>query len=377
MKIIDRLKKRKNSLNVLLKSNSESVMSYNANIFSTLTASGVVVMFIPVLFSPLSENKFKLIPVYLISIGLLLLSFFIFRIEPFKRWSLLGVYLSFTVSFILSIYLSVVNSQEQRATIILGLLCIFPMCIVDKPYRIKLFCVFFYFVHTILAIIYKGMLLGIDDAINGFCFLILGNTIGSILIRIRVEALESKRLLVHEKETDYLTGLANRRKLFQILNEYESDDSNAPSGFIMMDIDDFKGYNDRFGHMAGDRLLVQFGNLLLNYEKMYRVQFFRYGGEEFAGLAWGYSMAELQNIFEKFKVLVNGITELSPEIGISIGISSCDLKDTGKYDKCICSADKALYKAKAEGKNRVMCFNQTMDSEISATETPRANNAGD
>ncbi len=374
MQIVDRLGKQKNTFKILFENNAESILLYNANMFSTLIAVGIIVIFIPILISPFSESKSRLIPIYLLSIVLLLLTFLIFQLKPLKKRPLFGVYLVFAIVFSLSIYLSVMNSQEQRATIILGLFCIFPMCIIDRPYRIKLFSIGLYLVHTFLAFMQKGRILGIDDAVNCFCFLTLGIVVGNRLIQIRVEAFESKRQLILDRETDDLTGLKNRRKLFQLISEFEAGDNNVPSGVIMMDIDNFKDYNDRFGHAAGDMLLHHFGKLLLRYEDMFKVQFFRYGGEEFTGFAWGYHLSELQSIVEALKVSVNGMTNCCQEVGVSIGITDCETKNFRNYEKYIELADKALYRAKAEGKNRVVCFDGSIDCDLSVIEKTFANN---
>ncbi|MGI6176037.1 MAG: GGDEF domain-containing protein [Christensenellales bacterium] len=366
MRIIGRLGKQKSTLKILFKNNAESIMSYNSNILSTLIFVAIIVMFIPILLSPFSERKMRLVPLYLLSIALFFLAFFVFRLKPFKKRPVLGIYLVFFGAFLFSIYLSVLNSPDQRATIILGLFCVFPMCIIDRPYRIQLFSVGFYIVHIALAFIFKTSALAIDDAVNCFCFLTLGNTIGVRLIKTRAEAFESRRQLVLEKETDELTGLGNRRKLFQLLGELETGDSHAPSGVIMMDIDDFKGYNDQFGHAAGDRLLNHLGKLLLHYEEMFDIQFFRYGGEEFAGLAWGYHASELQSILEALKESINGITGCHQEVKVSIGMADCKAEKFKNFEKYIELADKALYRAKAKGKNKVVCFDMTIDSAFPA-----------
>ena len=364
MRIRDRLNNRKKVLKELFEKNAKSISSYNASILSLLILVGIIAILIPIMSIPFSESKSRLIPAYLLSVALFILAFWLFQRKPFKKRPLLGVYLVFFGAFVFAIYLSIVNSQEQRATIILGLFCIFPMCIIDKPYKIKLFSAAFYLVHTVLAFIFKGSTLGVDDAVNCFCFLTLSNIIGDRLIKIRVEAFEAKRQLILEKETDELTGLKNRRKLFQMLGEYDMNDSSAPSGVIMIDIDDFKAYNDQFGHVAGDQLLNRFGEILLSYEKMFKLQFFRYGGEEFVGLAWGYKLLELQSILETIKVSVNSMPDFHQEVRVSIGIADCETKSFSSYEKYIELADKALYKAKTEGKNRVVCYDEAIDSDV-------------
>ena len=238
MKIMSRLEKQNNELRILVKNNAEPIFLHNTNMFKTFILVGIIAMLIPILISPFSESKSRLIPIYLGSIILFILVFLMFQIKPFKEKPVLGIYLVFTGAFLFSIYMSVVNSPEQRATIILGLFCIFPLCLIDKPLRVDLFSIGVYLVHTALAFIFKGSVLGLDDAVNCLCFLTLGIVVGNQMIKTRVEAFETKRQLILEKETDELTGLKNRRKLFQLIGEYRVDDSNAPSSVIMIEIDD-------------------------------------------------------------------------------------------------------------------------------------------
>lgn len=357
-------RRKKQKLKILFDNNTKSIASYNANIFSTLILAGIIVMSFPILVSPLSQGKTRLVPLYLLSIVLLLVLFLLFQLKPLKNYPILGVYLVFLGSFLFSIYLSVINSQNQRATIIIGLFCVFPMSIIDRPYRIKIFSVAMYLMHTVLAFILKGFDLGVDDLVNCFCFLTLGNAVGDRLIQIRLEAFESKRLLIIEKETDDLTGLKNRRKMLQLISEFESGGVDVPSGAVMLDIDNFKEYNDRYGHSAGDRLLRRLSEILLSFEKIYRVQFFRYGGDEFAGFSWGYTQSEIKGIFEEIKAAVNAISDCRREIGVSIGIADCRINSFCSIEKCIELADKALYRAKADGKNKLVLFNKSKDSDV-------------
>ncbi len=356
MRFLDRMIIKRNTLDVLFRNNAESIDVYNGSIFKTCITISVTTLTVPILFSPFSETKKNLVSGYAFTIALFILVFVIFQLRPLKARPILAVYTVFTLAFAFAIYLSVKNSPGQRATIILGLFCIFPMCVIDKPFKILIYSIGIYIVHTVMAFYLKSNITSFDDAINCLCFLVTGFVIGSKLIQIRVETFESKRRLTLDRETDELTRLKNRRKLFQLIDELEKGKNDPPSGVIMLDIDNFKSYNDRFGHAAGDKLLNSFGGLLLSYEDMFKVKFFRYGGEEFAGFAWGYSLAELQSIVEALKVSVNEMTDFHREISVSIGIANCGASKCRNYEKFIELADKALYRAKAEGKNRVVAI---------------------
>lgn len=173
-----------------------------------------------------------------------------------------------------------IHTLDMRATVLLGAFCLMPLGFLDRPYRMNFFVAFWFLVHTLLTIFLKPYY-WMDDAINCLCFAILGCYFGNLMVRVRVESFEAQRQLIIEKETDVLTGLYNRRKLFEALADLETSDVERPSGILMIDIDHFKIFNDRYGHAAGDRLLNGLGTTLLIFSQNYRLVFYRYGGEEF------------------------------------------------------------------------------------------------
>lgn len=156
---------------------------------------------------------------------------------------------------------------------------------------------------------------------------------------------------------DPLTGLYNRGALTQALQrEIKLAQRHDQSFSIMiLDLDDFKGINDRYGHIAGDEVLKHCANLI---EKQIRDadMAFRIGGEEFlillarANLDGAYQLANrLRNAFEKS----NCVTTSNETIALttSIGLSSFETGDN--KTSLIARADKALYQAKQQGKNQV------------------------
>lgn len=142
--------------------------------------------------------------------------------------------------------------------------------------------------------------LGFDDLVKCSCMMALGLFTGCMLHKIRLESFEAQRQLIIQKETDVLTGLANRRKLFEMLAALESKPKNDPTGVLMLDIDHFKQFNDCYGHAAGDECLKQFGALLREFEHLYTMRFYRYGGEEFVALVWGCDEKELLPFAESY-----------------------------------------------------------------------------
>lgn len=159
--------------------------------------------------------------------------------------------------------------------------------------------------------------------------------------------------------TDPLTGLLNRRYLEERLTEELNRSSryNYPMSCLMIDIDDFKKYNDRNGHQAGDVALKITAHSLKAALRSADVAC-RYGGEEFCVLLPQTSISEAGVIAERMRQRVAetdypfGKAQPMGTVSISIGISTL-AKNIDTAERVIAAADRALYHAKAEGKNRI------------------------
>jgi len=336
----------------LVSDNREATEAFNTKMLSALTLMGGLLMVLPILAVPFSNTKAGAVPAYLLASLLYFALFLLYRLPVMKKYTLLGLYLSFSVFFLLAIYLSVIHSPDTRATILLGAFCIMPLGFIDRPVRMNLFAATWLAVHTILAFYLKTEY-ALDDTINCLCFAILGCFLGNMMVRVRLESYEAHRLLTIEKETDVLTGLLNRRKLFEILAALETSDVEKPSGILMVDIDNFKTFNDSYGHAAGDRCLGRFGEVLIKYNRDFRIHFYRYGGEEFVAMAYGYNEEELFSIAESLRIAVQGTDVDGHQITVSIGAAYCGDEQVRNYEKIIARADMAAYKAKRTGRNMV------------------------
>jgi len=345
------LKKEKDYLR-LAALNRKAISEYNGKMLSALTLIGGFLMLLPVLSAPFSKTKSDAIPTYLLASALFFILFFLLKLSFMKKYVLGGLYICFSVFFAFAIYLSVIHSPHMRATVLLGALCIMPLGFIDRPARMNLFEAFWLALHTILAFYLKPQY-ALDDFINCLCFAILGCFIGNIVVRVRLDSYEARRLLTIEKETDVLTGLFNRRKLFETLAALETENAQKPSGILMIDIDHFKAFNDNYGHAAGDNLLSCFGEVLTKFSQNFRLQFYRYGGEEFAAMAYGYGEKELLSIAESLRIAVESAVLDGHHVSVSIGVAYCGDKQVRNYENEIDRADKAAYSAKHAGRNKV------------------------
>jgi len=172
--------------------------------------------------------------------------------------------------------------------------------------------------------------------------------------------------------TDLLTGLPNRRYLEERLTEElnRSRRYSYPMSFLMIDIDDFKRYNDLNGHQAGD-LALQISALSLKAALRSADVAARYGGEEFCILLPQTSVHEAAVIAERIRQRVastnypHGKTQTLGSVTISIGVSTFT-KEIDTAERIISAADSALYKAKHKGKNRIEVYQDNGSAEDSS-----------
>lgn len=157
--------------------------------------------------------------------------------------------------------------------------------------------------------------------------------------------------------TDALTGLLNRRYLEQRLREEikRSSRHKYPMCFIMIDVDDFKSYNDTFLHPEGDKALKIVGNCLKDTLRGADVAV-RYGGEEFSVLLPQTSLEEGEIIAERIRHRIESTRFPHRQVTVSVGIAALS-PEVDSVEKLVEAADAALFEAKKLGKNSVRTFN--------------------
>jgi diguanylate cyclase (GGDEF)-like protein len=164
--------------------------------------------------------------------------------------------------------------------------------------------------------------------------------------------------LLELARTDALTGLTNRRHFMRVLARelQRARRYQLPLACVMLDLDDFKGINDRHGHLVGDEVLVAVAGALRAAVRETDVVA-RYGGEEFAVLLPSTSLEGAGDVAERCRALIEGITlpaEDGPvRITTSMGVASYPDTEAADVDDLLRAADQALYAAKRRGKNRV------------------------
>jgi diguanylate cyclase (GGDEF)-like protein len=154
--------------------------------------------------------------------------------------------------------------------------------------------------------------------------------------------------------TDALTGLRNRRKFdAEIDLEWRRAARNGtPVALLMLDADHFKSYNDTYGHQAGDQVLVGIAICISDTVRRAGDCPARFGGEEFAVLLPGLSNVEAFRLAETIRLKVEHWSEDPSVTTVSIGIASMIPAESLDWSDLIEAADRALYAAKANGRNQ-------------------------
>ncbi len=158
---------------------------------------------------------------------------------------------------------------------------------------------------------------------------------------------------------DPLSGLANRRSFDELLAQAWRQAGRAPVGLLMIDVDHFKLFNDRYGHVEGDACLRRVGKLLTDFACRPGDLPTRYGGEEFALLLPGASLSGARIVAERLRRAVEElcITNADSPLGqlsVSIGIASMVPSAGVKPEVLVETADAGLYDAKRRGRNTVV-----------------------
>ena len=171
-----------------------------------------------------------------------------------------------------------------------------------------------------------------------------------------IEALENIQSVTNHANRDFLTGLYNRRYFFNHINEYiEQETAGEKFSLAMIDIDNFKNINDKYGHEIGDKVIVHLANVLMSNTN-YRDTVSRFGGEEFCVVLKNINRFSAVEIYERLRKEVESSVVYSDKkepikFTISIGVS---LYSEDGLEETINQADMMLYSAKNAGRNQVL-----------------------
>lgn len=170
--------------------------------------------------------------------------------------------------------------------------------------------------------------------------------------------LEERSVVLHERSiTDKLTGLLNRweleRQAGRIIDQAERNKSSV--AIVMLDLDHFKRLNDELGHSAGDDALKELGQILQSEARSYDVAG-RYGGDEFVLVLPDTDKAQAKALCDRLHTRLGKIRIWDEPVAASMGVVVADggQLESGSFPSLLDHADRAMYRAKTEGRNRTM-----------------------
>lgn len=185
------------------------------------------------------------------------------------------------------------------------------------------------------------------------------------LLQAKADLQAANRDLSRVAMLDGLTGVPNRRMMDEMLTNAWRRAARHPTplSLILIDIDHFKDFNDRFGHVAGDKCLVRVASEMHNTLRRPDDFLARYGGEEFLAFPASAPVEAAAGLAERLRSLVERLPMDVPNSGevarvtISAGVAGLDSAWSGSVADLVASADRALYTAKLNGRNRVVRAN--------------------
>jgi diguanylate cyclase (GGDEF)-like protein len=191
-----------------------------------------------------------------------------------------------------------------------------------------------------------------------------GELVARVKVQLKLKLLQdelkrSNEMLKELSNTDPLTQLFNRRYMMEVLDReiQRTARKGSPITILLMDIDHFKKVNDTYGHQLGDVVLVNMAHIIRKHLRTYDVAA-RYGGEEFVAILPETPLPEAMTVAERIRSATQQATFANKlqalRVTISLGVATYPMPGLDSVDDLIRIADEGLYRAKSEGRNRVI-----------------------
>lgn len=283
-------------------------------------------------------------------------------VNKHRRYIRLFYYIFAISIFALSIIVGTVITPELPAITFFVFLMIIPILHVAKPIYSVILSIVAAIAFCITTFFVKGSnsFLTNTDILNALCCMIVSIGFDITIINMQLENIQAKSFFRRQSTTDELTRMPNRRGFDLYIEKlfYRSIATKKDFLVMILDIDDFKAYNDTYGHIQGDLCLTKVSEALkkVAFSKKYFLA--RYGGEEFVVVA----QITKPNIIEKEMTdFITAVQNLNiPHSGcgrcsitISAGYATLFETQAESHLQLLDYADSALYKAKTNGKNQI------------------------
>lgn len=334
----------------ILKRNQETLPPASA--VTTLMFAGLLLSGI---FSEVINNAhtYYLI-MFLLALFVLIMSLTAVKHKP--ELSIMMWYLLFLAFGLYGVLLNTLVRPELSATTICVFVVAGPLLIIDRPVRVLSFMLALAAAFIACAVNTKTPYMAFADSVNLACCLLMGMTVYFCMNHVRLREIVQARHLCHERDTDRLTGLLNKAAAEEAIRR-RLREMPEKGVIIVMDIDDFKYFNDTYGHAFGDVILnITAGCITSVFDETATCS--RFGGDEFVIYVPETSEHDLAIMLDNLAdTLKRDITLPRQDKYVSVSVGAAFASRHGNdYGDLFRSADTALYAAKKAGKDRYMIY---------------------
>ncbi len=315
---------------------------------------GILMMCFSVVFGQLMRNTLTFNTEFFILFVYFLLMFIVVRCtKKYARHSTGAFYLWVTPLMVAGIFMGTFLDPMQPSITIMVFICVLPLFILDKPWRIVLYITMIAVAYTVCCLIAKTREMFIADMIDLVLFYVLGIGVNCLILRDRIYNVEYAANMRLVSERDSLTQIYNRgageAKIKSLI------DQGIGGLFCILDVDDFKSINDQYGHSAGDEVLKTVANSMQSFCQGEHVVM-RMGGDEFA--AYITEVTDIQRGRDCMERLLKSIGQIAlPKapgfrIAVSLGGTFFQTAMKKSFEQLYHESDNALYQAKRNGKGQ-------------------------
>ena len=244
---------------------------------------------------------------------------------------------------------------NKNAVIFYVFMLALPILIIAPPYAIINYNILSFAALAIMSYIFKEKSLFIKDLMFGLCCIVAGIFLGRHSLINTFDGYNLRDKLEYQSRYDPLTNIYNRRAGRKRLEEVMVNEDKI--AIAMIDIDDFKLYNDTYGHVKGDEVLRTLSSIFLYHARKHGFFVSRFGGEEFLFVTYGYDVEIIRSILDECAkdMKLAHIEDKNSQYGTVTFSAGYTITNSCKdIEKLVEIADEALYLAKDNGKNQII-----------------------
>lgn len=273
--------------------------------------------------------------------------------------------------FAISMYMGFINTSapSKYASIFLVVLVVLPALFVYPPWKSYFISTVSVFLFCVLSLIYKPIEIFKVNFVTSLCCYAFSLIVTFIMQEKHLNLINNFIALEKKKDIDSLTGLPNKY-FFESNLTYNKNNEVKIGSVAMIDIDNFKKYNDKYGHLQGDEALKKMAKIFAEVTKKYHIPIIRFGGEEFLVIEnvliphkFHFVLEELRKNIEKN--VISNIENDKPTDILTISVGYCKhVYGNANLEELIVKADKALYSSKMNGKNQITRYADNIEMDF-------------